>query len=121
MGTVGHPNVRTPNLDRMAREGMLFRNGIASGPVCVPTRKSCFSGRYPHEHGSLTNNDGDMLPWQGSMLEYFANRGYRTGWVGKNHTYDSAALARIDYTDIRSREPFRAYNGYVPPHWHSTV
>ena len=121
IGAVGHPNVRTPNLDRMAREGMLFLNGIASGPVCVPTRKSCFSGRYPHEHGSLTNNDGNMLPWQGSMLEYFANRGYRTGWVGKNHTYDSEALGRIDYTDIRSREPFRSYNGYVPPHWHSTV
>ncbi len=121
IGAVGHPNVRTPNLDRMAREGLLFRNGFASGPVCVPTRKSCFSGRHPHEHGSLTNNDGDVLRWQGSMLEYFAKRGYRTAWVGKNHTYDKAALSEIDYTDIRSREAFRAYNGYVPPHWHSAV
>ena len=121
MGVVGHPNARTPNLDRMAREGTLCRNGLASGPVCVPTRKSCFSGLHPHEHGSLTNRDGDKLPWQGSMLEHFARRGYRTAWVGKNHTYDEAALRKIDYTDIRDREAFRAYNGFVPPHWHSAV
>ena len=121
IGAVGHPNVRTPSLDRMAREGTLFRNGFASGPVCVPARKSCFSSRHPHEHGSLTNNDGEMLPWQGSMLERFAKRGYRTAWVGKNHTYDQSALREIDYTDIRSREAFRAYNGFVPPHWHSAV
>ena len=120
-GAVGHPNVRTPNLDRMAREGTLFRNGFSSSPVCVPTRKSCFSGQHPHEHGSLTNRDGDKLPWRGSMLEHFAKRGYRTAWVGKNHTHDNDALRQIDYTDIRDREPFRAYNGYVPPHWHSSV
>ena len=121
IGTTGHPNVRTPHLDRMAREGMLFRNGFASGPVCVPTRKSCFSGQHPHQHGSLTNDDGDKLPWRGSMLEHFAKRGYRTGWVGKNHTFTGEALENLDYSDIRSREPFRAYNGYVPPHWHSAV
>ncbi len=121
IGAVGHPNVRTPNLDRMAREGMLFRNGFSSGPVCVPTRKSCFSGQHPHEHGSLTNNDGEKLRWRGSMLEHFAKRGYKTAWVGKNHTYDNQAMGEIDYTDVRSREPFRAYNGYVPPHWHSSV
>ncbi len=121
MGTAGHPNVRTPHLDRMAREGVLFRNGFASGPVCVPTRKSCFSGQHPHNHGSLTNNHGDKLAWRGSMLEHFANRGYQTAWVGKNHTYDNDAIDRLDYADIRSREAFRTYNGYVPPHWYSTV
>lgn len=121
IGALGHPNVRTPHLDRMAREGMLFRNAFAGGPVCVPTRKSCFSGRHPHEHGSLTNRDGDPLPWKGSLLEHFADRGYRTGWVGKNHTMTKEALEKLDKADIRDREPFRAYNGYVPPHWHSAV
>ncbi len=121
IGALGHPNVRTPHLDRMAREGVLFRNAFASGPVCVPTRKSCFSGLHPHEHGSLTNRDGDRLPWSGSLLEHFADRGYRTGWVGKNHTMAKDALEKLDKADIRDREPFRAYNGYVPPHWHSAV
>ncbi len=121
IGAVGHPNVRTPSLDRMAREGLLFRNGFSSGPVCVPSRKSCFAGQHPHEHGSLTNRDGDKLAWQGSMLDHFARRGYRTGWVGKNHTYAPEAVNECDYADIRDREPFRRYNGYVPPHWHSSV
>lgn len=121
IASLGHPNARTPNLDRMAREGVLFANGFASGPVCVPTRKSCFSGLHPHEHGSLTNNDGEKLDFKGTLFDYFAKRGYRTGWVGKNHTYADGALQRLDKADIRSREPFRAYNGYVPPHWHSDV
>lgn len=121
ISSLGHPNARTPNIDRMAREGVVFRNGFASGPVCVPTRKSCFTGLHPHEHGSLTNNDGDKLAFKGTLLDYFSKRGYRTGWVGKNHTYTDDALENLDKTDIRSREPFRAYNGYVPPHWHSDV
>ncbi len=121
IATVGHPNVRTPNLDRMAREGVLFRNAFASSPVCVPTRKSCFSGQHPHQHGSLTNRHGDQLEWRGSMLDYFSKRGYQTAWVGKNHTFTREALQELDYADIRDREPFRRYNGYVPPHWHSVV
>ncbi len=121
LSLLGHPNARTPSLDRMAREGVLFRNGFASGPVCVPSRKSCFSGLHPHEHGSMTNNQGEKLNWNDSMLEYFATRGYKTAWVGKNHTYDYEAIDRLDKADIRSREAFRAYNGYVPPHWHSAV
>ena len=44
MGFLGHPNARTPHLDRMARQGVAFTNSFANGPVCVPTRKSCFSG-----------------------------------------------------------------------------
>ena len=121
LGAMRHPNVRTPNPDRIAREGTLFRIGFSSGPVCVPTRKSRFSGLHPHEHGSLTNSDGDKLRWQDSMLEHFASRGYRTAWVGKNHTYDESAIARIDCADIRSRKPFRAYNRSVPPHRHSSL
>ncbi len=121
ISSLGHPNARTPNIDRMAREGVLFANGFASGPVCVPTRKSCFSGLHPHEHGSLTNNDGEDLDFEGTLIDYFAKRGYRTGWVGKDHTYTNGALENLDKADIRSREPFRAYNGYVPPHWHTDV
>ncbi len=121
ISSLGHPNARTPNLDRMAREGVMFTKGFASGPVCVPTRKSCFTGQHPHEHGSLTNNDGDKLEFDGTMLDYFAKRGYRCGWVGKNHTYTNGALAKLNKADIRSREAFRAYNGSVPPHWHTDV
>ena len=121
MSGLGHSNARTPNLDRMAREGVLFENCFVNGPVCVPSRKSVFSGRYPHEHGSLTNQGRPFLSWSGNMCEYFQRRGYKTGWVGKNHTYERSELKNLDYASIRDREPFRAYNGTVPPHWHTDV
>ncbi len=121
MSFQGHPNVRTPNLDRMAREGVVFDRCFVNNPVCLPSRKSCFSGLYPHQHGSLTNRQRPLLSWSGSMLEHFAQAGFRTGWVGKNHTYEREAVSNIDYASIRDREPFRAYNGMVPPHWHTDV
>jgi choline-sulfatase len=121
MGFLGHPNVRTPNIDRLASEGTTFERAFVNNPVCLPSRKSCFSGRYPHEHGSLTNRSKGLLPWDGSMLGHFAKAGYRTGWCGKNHTYSKEALENLDFQSIRDREPFRAYNGTVPPHWHTDV
>jgi len=121
MSGLGHPNARTPNLDRMAREGVLFDNCFMNSPVCVPSRKSVFSGRYPHEHGSLTNQGRPFLSWPDTMCEHFQRRGYRSGWVGKNHTYEKSELAKLDTASIRAREPFRAYNGFIPPHWHTDV
>lgn len=121
MGCVGHRDVRTPNLDRMAREGVLFERCSVNSPVCVPSRKSAFSGRYPHEHGSLTNRQKPLLGYGDSMLEYFARSGYRTGWVGKNHTFEKPGVERLDFASIRDREPFRRYNGTVPAHWHADV
>ncbi|MEO7651131.1 MAG: sulfatase-like hydrolase/transferase [Bryobacteraceae bacterium] len=53
------------------------------------------------------------------MLAYFQGRGYRTGYVGKNHTYQPDALSKADTVDVRDREPFRKYNRFVPPEWHS--
>ena len=121
MSGLGHPNARTPNLDRMAREGVLFDNCFMNSPVCVPSRKSVFSGRYPHEHGSLTNQGRPFLSWDDTISEHFEKRGYRTGWVGKNHTYERSELGKFDTASIRAREPFRAYNGCIPPHWHTDV
>ena len=118
---LGPGNARTPNLDRMARGGVAFENCFSNNPVCVPSRKSWFSGRYPHQHGSLTNRGKPLLFWAGSLAEHFAGRGYRTGYVGKNHTYEKSALEKFATAHIRSREPFRAYSGFVPPWWHGDV
>ena len=45
------------------------------------------------------------------MLEHFGSRDCKTAWAGKNLANVERTIARIDYTDVRSREPFRAYNG----------
>jgi len=117
---LGNPNARTPNLDQLAAHGVSFDNYFSNNPVCMPSRKSIFSGLYPHQHGSLTNKHGEPLEIAGSMMEHFKKRGYRLGYVGKNHTYkDSALASSVDTASIRDREPFRAYNRYVPPEWHT--
>ena len=72
---MGSTMARTPNLDKLAKRGISFDNYFSNNPVCTPARKSIFSGRYPHEHGSLTNRHGDMLPLKGTMIDYFKARG----------------------------------------------
>ena len=119
MTFIGSPNARTPNLDRLAADGVAFVNQCSNNPVCLPSRKSMFSGLYPHQHGSLANHDGKPMPISNTMLEYFKQRGYRTGYVGKNHCYAPDAIAQADFVRVRDREPFREYNKWVPPEWHS--
>jgi len=120
LGFLRSPNARTPNLDRLAAQGVSFDNYFVNNPVCLPSRKSIFSGLYPHQHGSLTNQHGTPMATTGSMIEYFKKRGYRLGYIGKNHAYSEAALkSSVDTASIRDREPFRAYNRFVRPEWHS--
>jgi choline-sulfatase len=119
LGFLGSPNARTPHLDRLAADGVSFDNYFVNNPVCMPSRKSIFSGWYPHQHGSLTNSPNKPMEVAGSMVDYFKRRGYRLGYIGKNHAYaDSALISVLDHAGIRDREPFRAYNRYVPPEWH---
>ncbi|NIA15545.1 MAG: sulfatase-like hydrolase/transferase [Nitrospiraceae bacterium] len=122
LSCLGNPNAHTPNLDRMASQGTLFENWFSNNPVCVPSRVTAFTGLYPHQHGCLDNKTGSRIrKIEGSMLGHFRSRGYRLGWVGKNDTYAKGALRGLDMCRIRAREPFRRYNGFVPPWWHSDM
>lgn len=51
LGCYGNPDVRTPNIDRLAREGMLFERAFASNAVCSPTRATFLTGLMPSQHG----------------------------------------------------------------------
>jgi arylsulfatase len=80
----GNPVVATPNLDRIAHEGVRFSTTYTVCPVCSPSRASAFSGRYAHVHGVTTNavpaNNGEVfLP---SILRHY---GYHTAISGKLH------------------------------------
>ncbi len=120
MGVVGNTNARTPNLDNLAEEGVMFRNHYVNNPVCLPSRISIFSGLFPHQTGVLCNKTkGEKLSFENTLSYYFKQNGYQIAWVGKNHTYDNKAFGSFDYSSIRAREEFRAYSKYVPPFWHS--
>ena len=51
LGCYGHPSIRTPNLDRMAREGMRFTDFYSAAEVCTPSRAALLTGRYPIRSG----------------------------------------------------------------------
>src|SRR5947199_993887 len=56
MGCMGTPDVRTPNIDKLAAEGMLFRHTYANVPVCCPARAILLTGIYPHRNGMIAND-----------------------------------------------------------------
>jgi len=84
LGHKGHPNVRTPDLDRMAAEGVRFDNAVTQNPICTPSRVSFLSGQYCHNHGyyGLSGPRPAGLP---SVLGHFRRAGYRTSAIGKIH------------------------------------
>jgi len=84
-GYNGHPHLKTPHLDRLAADGLVFRRWYAAAPVCSPTRGSCLTGRHPYRYGILTANRGHLPPREQTLAELLAARGYRTGHFGKWH------------------------------------
>ncbi|MCF7838605.1 MAG: sulfatase-like hydrolase/transferase [Candidatus Marinimicrobia bacterium] len=84
LGHQGHPDVRTPNLDRMAAGGVRCDNAITQNPICTPSRVSWLSGQYCHNHGyyGLSGPIPKGLP---TVLGHFRKGGYRTAAIGKIH------------------------------------
>ena len=84
LGCLGHPLLKTPNLDRLAAEGARFANAFVTTSLCSPSRASMMSGRYAHRHGVLNNftEYPDALP---SFPMRLREAGYETAYFGKWH------------------------------------
>lgn len=84
MGCYGNDLVDTPNVDRLARDGVTFDEGHCTHPLCCPSRGSLLTGRYPSTHGLWRN--GLHLPEEETTIaEVLGNKGYQTGLIGKGH------------------------------------
>lgn len=82
----GHPQTRTPNIDSLANESIVFTNAHSNVPVCAPARASMFSGIYAHNSGNYGFAKWFENPVLGSsktLMEYFGANGYDTLGVGK--------------------------------------
>jgi arylsulfatase A-like enzyme len=89
----GHPTIRTPNLDRMAAEGMRFTDFYASAPVCTPSRAGLLTGRYAVRSGMASekrrvlfpNSTGGLPASEITLAEALKGKGYATACIGKWH------------------------------------
>jgi arylsulfatase A-like enzyme len=89
MGCAGDPLIQTPNIDRLATEGVRFANACTVSPVCMPARCSMVSGWYPHNHGFWMNfTDLRFPPEHATMFRDLRKAGYRTAHVGKSHWFN---------------------------------
>lgn len=85
-GCVGHPFVKTPNIDRLAREGAIFKNFFVTIPLCSPSRGCFLTGQYAHTHGVIDNTDHSKLSHQlETFPRWLHDAGYETSFVGKWH------------------------------------
>ena len=84
MSCAGHPVIRTPNMDRLAREGVRFRNTYCPTPLCVPSRVALLTGRYGHNTGLLYNT-GVLQGEEPTFAQALEEAGYHTCVTGKIH------------------------------------
>ncbi len=99
-GCYGQKLPVTPNLDRMAGEGVLFQNAFTCQPVCGPARAALQTGRYPAQIGCQTNNL--RLPMHAKTVAHcLGDLGYETGYVGKWHLASTGPKGGPD--DFRER------------------
>ncbi len=83
-GYEGDPNVRTPHLDRLAQQGVNFRNAVSVCPVCTPYRAALMTGRFPTSTGMFLN-DAYLPESELCFAEIFREAGYDTAYIGKWH------------------------------------
>ena len=119
LGVNGHPVLRTPNLDKLATEGMNFRNAFASSTACTPNRTCLLTGQYERKHGVNFNSASSLKEeaWDRTYPMLLKKAGYYVGYVGKNHTPIGKSGLEIGYN---SGVMEKSFNYWYGNHNHST-
>jgi arylsulfatase A-like enzyme len=92
MGCAGHPVERTPNLDRLAAEGVRFARVSCQGPLCMPARASLLTERYVRDHG-VFDNSSEVDPATPTCRHALRAAGWHTAVIGKTHLWQHNARA----------------------------
>ncbi|NKB71201.1 MAG: sulfatase-like hydrolase/transferase [Candidatus Latescibacteria bacterium] len=114
MGCMGNSEIKTPNLDRLASQGTLFRNCYSNAPVCTPFRASLVTGMYGSQTDTL-RNCAYIPPNTRTLAAALNDGGHRTSWVGKWHLGDKGNIGvppelRADFTDFIG---YQCYNDFL--------
>jgi len=102
LGCAGHPAVQTPNLDRLAAEGVRFSRTTCQGPLCMPARASFASERYVRDHG-VYSNWAELAPETPTYLHALRAAGYHTVQLGKAHLYRDSMDPGVHVDELAPR------------------
>ncbi|HME53670.1 MAG TPA: sulfatase-like hydrolase/transferase [Candidatus Lokiarchaeia archaeon] len=80
-----NPGIKTPNIQRLVDNGVLFNRAYAPSPVCLPCRASVLTGQYPSTHGAYHNECSLPQDYPSNIAREFAKTGYYTHIIGKSH------------------------------------
>lgn len=102
MGCTGNDIVKTPHLDKLSQDGVLFTNAHITSAICTPSRASILTSQFERKHGVNFNSGTSMSEegWNNTYPMVMRNNGYYTGWIGKNHVpvgkggYDSGVMEK---------------------------
>ena len=134
---LGHPMVKTPNLDKLAARGAYFRHMYTCTAICLPSRTSFHTGTYMRTHGQYSNA-GDLKLAMPSLVSVLRDNGYATAQSGKLHLPGSLAahydrtwtldtygrdLAGAgleqdqDHVDDQTKKEFYSFRSMLPESW----
>ena len=109
VGFNGNKIIKTPELDKMSKQGVVMRHFYAGGPVCSPTRGTCLTGRHYWRYGIWSANKGHLPKEEITIAGILKSKGYLTGHFGKWHL---GTLSKTISSKGASRKP---KVNYAPP------
>lgn len=110
LGFLGHPFLKTPNIDRLGTGGVHFRNAFVTTSLCSPSRASILTGLYAHRHRVVDNNN-PIPPGTVFFPQYLQAAGYETAFIGKWHMGGEIDAPQPGFNRWVS---FRGQGSYLP-------
>ena len=95
--SAGNQMLRTPNMDRIGREGCTFRNAFVVNALCLPSRATMLTGMYSHTTGAVSNVEGRIAPRLPLVSDLLQKAGYETAFLGKSHVEGALMDHNWDY------------------------
>ncbi len=119
LGCYGNQDTYTPNIDRLAQEGLTFTESYVANPVCTPNRASMFTGRYPKANG-VRENGNTLSPDETVLPGVLRDAGYQTASLGKIHLAPFGTKrdeGAEDYERYESREYWGQHKSLPIPYY----
>ncbi|HEX3626078.1 MAG TPA: sulfatase [Verrucomicrobiae bacterium] len=107
---MGNPILKTPNMDRLAHEGIIFKNTFVTNALCLPSRASILTGLYSHTTGAIDNRDRPIPQKFPLVSELLREAGYEVAFFGKSHVKGGLQDRYWDY--------YFGFNGQCKDYYH---